>query len=80
MTKSYIIIEKVNEGLYQSWEQSLIAPKFTLRNFTDELHYYLRVYINQKKSLGKIVIFLFLNAIQRILYTTGTFLIKIKKL
>ena len=80
MTKSYIIIEKVKKGKYQPWEQSLNAPRFTIRNFADELHFYLRIYINQKKSLGKIMIFLFLNSIQRILYTTGAFLIKIKRL
>ena len=79
MTKSYIIFEKVNEGRYQPWEQSLNAPRFTIRNFADELHFYLRIYINQKKPLSKIMIFLFLNAIQRILYTIGTFLIRIKK-
>jgi len=80
MTKSYIIFEKVNEGRYHTWELSLNAPRFTIRNFADELHFYLRIYIKQKKSLGKIMIFLFLNAIQRILYTTGAFLIKIKRL
>ena len=79
MTKSYINIQKESEGLYQPWEQSLIAPRFTIKNFAEELHFYLRIYIKQKRSLTKIIIFLFLNAIQRILYTIGTFLIRIKK-
>ena len=78
MTKSYLVIEAVNGKLFNPWEQSIIAPKFTLRNFTGELHYYLRIYLRKKKSFIKIIMFLFLNAIQRIFYTLGTNIIKIR--
>ncbi len=78
MTKSYIIFNNKKENLYNSWEESIIAPKFTIKNFAEELHYYLRIYIRKNKPLSKILIFLFLNATQRILYTFGMFLIKIK--
>ena len=79
MTKSYVKIEINNENrIYNSWEESVIAPKFTLKNFADELHYYLRIYLRKQKSLWKNLIFLFLNAIQRIFYTIGTDIIKIK--
>jgi len=33
MTKSYIIFNNKKENLYNSWEESLIAPKFTIKNF-----------------------------------------------
>jgi len=78
MTKSYIVINDKKGNVYNSWEESLIAPKFTIKNFADELHYYLRIYLRKNKPLSKILFFLFLNATQRILYTFGMFLIKIK--
>ena len=78
MTKSYLVTEAVNGELFNSWEQSIVAPKFTLRNFTGELHYYLRIYLRKKKSFSKIIMFLFLNAIQRIFYTIGTNMIKFR--
>ena len=78
VTKSYIIITINDENLYQSWEESLVAPKFTIKNLVDELHYYIRIYIKKKKTYLKIFQFLFLNIVQRILYTLGTFIIKRK--
>ncbi len=78
MTKSYIMIKDKKGNVYNSWEESLIAPKFSIKNFADELHYYLRIYLRTNMSLTKIIMFLFLNAIQRILYTIGTEFIKIK--
>ena len=78
MTKSYITIKEKKEILYNSWEENLITPKFTIKNFADELHYYLRIYLRKNMPVFKITFFLFLNATQRILYTFGTFLIKIK--
>ncbi len=78
MTKSYIKTGLSLETTYNSWEESIIAPKFTLKNFADELHYYLRINLRKQKSLWKNLTFLFLNAIQRIFYTIGTDIIKIK--
>ena len=78
MTKSYLVLETEKGEIYNSWEQSIIAPKFTLRNFTGELHYYLRIYLSKKKSFTKIIMFLFLNAVQRIFYTVGTTIINIR--
>lgn len=78
MTKSYIGLETEKGEIYNSWDQCIIAPKFTLRNFAEELHYYLRIYLIKKKSFTKIVMFLFLNAIQRIFYTIGTNFINIR--
>lgn len=78
MTKSFFVSNQVPQSSYRSWEESIIAPKFNLKNFIDELHYYIRVYIIQKKPILKSMKFLFLNAIQRIFYTYGTFLIKLK--
>ena len=78
MTKSYIKTGLSLETIYNSWEESIIAPKFTLKNFADELHYYLRINLREQKSLWKNLTFLFLNAIQRIFYTIGTDIIKIK--
>jgi len=78
MTKSYIAFKDKKGNFYNSWEESIIAPKFTIKNFADELHYYLRIYIRKNKPLSKILMFLFLNATQRILYTFGMLLIKIK--
>lgn len=78
MTKSYIKTGLSLETIYGSWEESIIAPKFTLKNFADELHYYLRINLRKQKSLWKNLTFLFLNAIQRIFYTIGTDIIKIK--
>ncbi len=71
-------LDRKTDLIYNSWEQSIIAPKFTLNNFADELHYYLRVYLRKRKPILKILMFLFLNAIQRIFYTFGTNIIKIK--
>ena len=78
MTKSYVGLERGVDIIYNSWEQSIIAPKFTLKNFADELHYYLRINLGKQKSLWKNLTFLFLNAIQRIFYTIGTNIIIIK--
>ncbi len=78
MTKSYIKLDSGADLIYNSWEQSILAPKFNLKNFADELHYYLRLYLRKRKPILKIVIFLFLNATQRIFYTFGTIIIKIK--
>ncbi len=79
MTKSYLIFESDNNENYNSWQESIIAPKFSLRNFADELHYYLRIYIIRKKSFNEIIKFLFLNVIQRIFYTIGTKITLIRK-
>ena len=68
----------MNLSYYNSWCLELITPKFTIRNFSDELHYYLRIYLKQKKSFWGILIFLFLNATQRVCYTIGSFIIKKK--
>jgi len=78
MAKSYLVINDKKDNIYRHWEESLIPPKFTIKNFADELHNYLRIYLKKNKPISKILIFLFLNATQRILYTIGTFLIKIK--
>ncbi len=78
MTKSYLVLETKKGEICNSWEQCIIAPKFTLKNFTGELHYYLRVYLSKKKSFTKIMMFLFLNAVQRIFYTVGTNIINIR--
>ncbi|KKM02476.1 hypothetical protein LCGC14_1784060 [marine sediment metagenome] len=78
MTKSYVELDRDVDIICNSWEQSIIAPKLTLKNFADELHYYLRINLQKQKSLWKNLIFLFLNAIQRIFYTIGTDIIKIK--
>jgi hypothetical protein len=78
LTKSYLKLDFNTSFFYNSWEQSIIAPKFTLRNFIDEMHYYLRFYIRKKRKVTIILIYLFLNATQRIFYTLGTFLIKTK--
>jgi len=78
MTKSYIINKSFAKGSYNNWEAGIIAPKFTMKNFADELHYYLRIYLRKKKPFLKILAFIFLNAFQRILYTLGTNLTKIK--
>ena len=78
MTKSYFIERELAQVSYKSWEESIIAPKFNLKNFMDELHYYVRIYIIQKKSFLKSMKFLFLNAVQRIFYTYGTILIKLR--
>jgi len=61
----------------KSWEESIVAPKFNLKNFVDELHYYTRIYIKRKKTFFKSIKFLFLNIVQRILYTYGTLLFKV---
>ncbi|KKM86030.1 hypothetical protein LCGC14_1283130 [marine sediment metagenome] len=81
MTKSYLIF-KSNNSKNNTWQESIIAPKFSLKNFADELHYYLRIYLLKKKSFNKIIKFLLLNAVQRIFYTIGTkiALIRYKKL
>ncbi len=74
MTKSYIINNSINKNFYNNWDEGIIAPKFNLKSLIDELHYYSRIYILQRKSFLITIKFLFLNAIQRIFYTLGTFL------
>jgi len=59
MTKSYFINSQLPQKSYRSWEESIIAPKFNLKNFVDELHYYIRIYINQKKPFLKSMNFYF---------------------
>jgi len=54
MTKSYIVFKDKKGNFYNSWEESLITPKFTIKNFADELHYYLRIYLRKNKPLSKI--------------------------
>ena len=76
MTKSYFINNLSLKNRYNNWEEGIIAPRFTLKNLADELHYYLRIYIRKKKPFLKILAFLFLNVIQRVLYTLGTNLTK----
>jgi len=63
---------------YKSWKESIIAPKLTLKNFVGELHYYFRFYLIKKK-VSDFLLFLFLNAVQRIFYSFGTYYIKIKR-
>lgn len=77
MTKSYLIYQ-LNQNQYESWEKSIIAPKFNLKNFVGELHYYIRIYIKKEIPFLKSLMFLFLNITQRMLYTYGTFLINLK--
>ena len=79
MTKSYEWIFSLQKNSYNAWEESIIAPKLTLKSFVDELHYFLRLYLIKNKNIWKILLFLMLNGAQRIFYTLGTFLIKIKK-
>ncbi len=79
MTKSYLIFVSDNNRTYTTWQESIIAPKFSLKSFADELHYYLRIYIIKKKSFSEIIKFLFLNAIQRVFYTIGTKITAIRK-
>jgi len=67
-------------GVYESWEESIIAPKLTLKSFADELHYYVRLYLMKRKKFSDFLLFLFLNVVQRIFYSFGTFYIKIKSL
>lgn len=76
MTKSFIY--QLNPQYYKSWEKSIIAPDFNLKNFVNEIHYYLRIYINSNMAFWKSIKFLFLNIIQRLAYTYGTFKIKLE--
>ena len=78
MTKSYFKIDQSTDVIYSSWEQSILAPKFNLKNFADELHYFLRIYQRKRIPIFKKLIFLFLNVIQRIFYTFGTNFIKFR--
>lgn len=77
MTKAFINTKKIPKINYNKWEQTIIAPKLTLRNFSDEMHYYFRIYLQDGKRFPKIILFLFLNVIQRIFYTIGTLIIKL---
>ena len=79
MTKSYDWIFSFQQDSYKGWEESIIAPKLTIKSFADELHYCLRLYLIKNKNIWKILLFLMLNGAQRIFYTFGTFLIKVKK-
>ena len=79
MTKSYDWIFTSQQDSYNEWEESIIAPKLTIKSFADELHYYLRLYLIKNKNVRKILLYLMLNGVQRIFYTFGTLLIKIKK-
>ena len=79
MTKSYERIFSSKEDIYNGWEESILAPKLTIKSLADELHYYLRLYMIKNKNILKILLFLMLNGAQRISYTFGTLIIKIKK-
>ena len=79
MTKSYDWIFASQQDSYNGWEESIIAPKLTIKSLADELHYYLRLYLIKNKNVWRILLYLMLNGVQRIFYTFGTFLIKIKK-
>ena len=77
MTKSYDRIFSSQHDSSKGWEESIIAPKLSIKSLADELHYYLRLYLIENKNFLKILVFLMLNGAQRIFYTFGTFLIKI---
>lgn len=79
MTKSYERIFSLQQDSYNGWEESIIAPKLTIKSLADELHYYLRLYMIKNKNVLKILLFLMLNGAQRIFYTFGTLIIKIQK-
>lgn len=75
MTNSLIkmkMIKKESNLIVYEWEKGISAPKLTLSELANELHFHLRVYIRKKYGLTKIIVFLFFNLIQRILYTTGS--------
>ncbi len=77
VSKSYIIYQ-LNQEYYNSWEKHIIAPKFNIQYLFNDLYYYLRIYVNSGKGFWKSMKFLFLKIIERLLYTYGTFVIKIK--
>lgn len=78
MTKSYLINEIHQNIISESWEQNIIARRFTIRNISKQMTYNLLVYFREQESLTHIIIFLFLGFIQLLFYTLGAFLVKLR--
>ncbi len=72
--KNFLVPPSVAE-----WEAGIIAPRLTLRALANELHYHFRRYLEKDYLMFKIAPFLFLNLIQRLLYTYGFFKGRYKK-
>jgi len=78
MTKSYLTNEIHQNIIAESWEQNIIARRFTIRTISKQMTYNLHIYFREKESLTHIIIFLFLSLIQLLFYTLGAFLVKLR--
>ncbi len=74
IVKNFLLAPRVAE-----WEAGIIAPRLTPRALANELHYHFRRYLDKGYFLLKIAPFLFLNLVQRILYTYGFFIGRYKR-
>ena len=64
------------ESPTQEWEEGIVAPKITIRALKDELHFYLRIYLKKGYNIQKIISFLFLYLVQRLLYSYSYWSVK----
>jgi hypothetical protein len=69
MTHSFLL-KKASDALNE-WNEGIIAPKLTLGELKDELHFHLRKYLHKGYRKRKIIVFMFFYCIQRILYTAS---------
>ena len=79
LTCSWIIEKQSSANRVAEWEAGIIAPPLTIRSLADELHFHFRRYLEKEYSLAKVIPFLFLNLVQRFLYTYGFFIGRNKK-
>ena len=67
------------ESPTQEWEEGIVAPKITIRALKDELHFYLRIYLKKGYDIRRIISFLFLYLVQRLLYSYSYWSVKYEK-
>ena len=78
MTKSYLVNEIQQYELSELWEQNIVAQRFSIRNITKQITYNLNIYLREKESLTRIIVFSFLGITQLFFYTLGAFLVRLR--
>jgi len=74
LTHAWIRISASGPDYGEEWEESIVAPPLTIHGIANELHFHVRRYLQAGYSWRIIVVFLFFNLVQRLLYAYGFFI------
>ena len=74
MTKSFITEKNPQNVLSKVLVNNIIARKLTMKSISKQVIYNLNIYLREKETFKRIIIFLFLSFIQFFFYTLGAFL------